>query len=501
MTQVTRQRTSSAPTRHVYDVAVIGSHIGGALAATLLQRRGHHVLYIEHDGTGHGYAHQGYLLPYAPFVMPPLKAMPALDEALTEIGLTTTFQRSAHLPTPMLQLALDDARFDLVPDTKARSKELDRAIGDEAKDFARVWDDAAGRMEKTEGFLRERPDLPPQGFFARYKFNRTAGRFPSVSETLDGAKEPAAKLLMGLADFAVNVDVRKALASTRPLSLLLQGTHVWPGGRDGLRELLLNRLSELGGDVLAHDASTVVEEIAFDGNRIAGIKLVKSDTVYKTGCVIGATDAAALRRLISDKRKHRALAELLDGPVAKRILFSVNWVIPESVLPRGMGETVMLAPKDPTLTPILVQVAAARRVPGEPAADDDERVVTAGTFIEGSMRELGEDQLTALAERLNVELEALMTFTRAKARLVSAPYLHASGVRGSRLMPHPLLREDEDSLLGVTQLPVREPAKHLFLASREVLPGLGLEGEIMSGVRAARLVQETIKKANPLAKQ
>jgi phytoene dehydrogenase-like protein len=299
----------------------------------------------------------------------------------------------------------------------------------------------------------------------------------------------------------VHVDHREGLSSTRPISLLLQGPHVWPGGRDGLRETLLNRLAELGGDVLAHDATTVVEEIAFDGSKVSGIKLVKSDTIYKAPCVIGATDSAALRRLIADKRKHRALAELLDGPAAKRILFAVNWVVPESALPRGMGQTVVLQPTDAGLTPIVVQVSPARSAPGEPPANDDERVVCAGTFVENTVRDLGEEQLTELAERINLELDRLMPFTRERSKVISAPYLHASGVRGSRLMPHPLLRLDEGALLGVTGLPIRAPAKHLFLASREVLPGLGLEGEIMAGMRAAKLVQETIKKANPLAKQ
>ena len=309
------------------------------------------MLYIEHDGTGHGYAHEGYLLPYAPFLMPPLKSLPALEEALAELGLTTLFQRSATLPAPMLQLALDSARFDLTPEPKQRAKELQRALGDEAAAFTRAWDDAAAQAERSEPFLREKPDLPPEGFFGSYKLNRLVARFPALTESLDAATEPAGKLLQGLADFAVHVDQREGLASTRPLSLLLQGPHVWPGGRDGVRELLLNRLGELGGDVLAHDATTVVEELAFDGSKVSGIKLVKSDTIYKAPCVIGATDSAALRRLISDKRKHRALADLLDGPTAKRILFAVNWVLPESALPRGMGQTLVLQPADAALSP------------------------------------------------------------------------------------------------------------------------------------------------------
>ena len=37
---------------------------------------------------------------------------------------------------------------------------------------------------------------------------------------------------------------------------------------------------------------------------------------------------------------------------------------------------------------------------------------------------------------------------------------------------------------------MRAPAKHLFLASREVLPGLGLEGEVLTAQRVARMVDE-----------
>jgi hypothetical protein len=39
--------------------------------------------------------------------------------------------------------------------------------------------------------------------------------------------------------------------------------------------------------------------------------------------------------------------------------------------------------------------------------------------------------------------------------------------------------------------------KNIVLAGREVLPGLGLEGEFFAGLRAAKLVQEMLKKKTP----
>ena len=125
------------------------------------------------------------------------------------------------------------------------------------------------------------------------------------------------------------------------------------------------------------------------------------------------------------------------------------------------------------------------------------RVVCAGAFVPASVRELGEEHMKALARRIDDQLDALMPFTREKRVLSSAPYLDAGEVRGSRLLPHPLYSFEAEAFLGVTGLKQRTPAKNILLAGREVLPGLGLEGEFLAGMRAARLVQEMLKKKTP----
>ena len=61
-------------------------------------------------------------------------------------------------------------------------------------------------------------------------------------------------------------------------------------------------------------------------------------------------------------------------------------------------------------------------------------------------------------------------------------------------MPHPHYVFDSEAVLGVTGLKQQTSSKNLLLAGREVLPGLGLEGEFLAGIRATRLVQEMLKK-------
>jgi phytoene dehydrogenase-like protein len=499
-TQAARLQLPSAPSRHVYDVIVLGSQMGGALAAALLARRNHRVLLIDHDGTGTGYEHGGFVLPYAPSISPALKTMPAVEEAFTELGLTTNVQRAMRPHVPEMQLILPRHRVDLHTDPQRRRAELAREFGETAEGLLSALTATASQHEASDAFFKEQPALPPDGFFDAWGLKKKIGQHPGLeTHPRLSTNTPPGALLRGLLPFLNHLDEPSSpLALTRPLSQALQAPQRFPGGNEGLREMLVRRLSELGGDVLTREnaESFVVEELSFDGARFAGVKLVRSDIIYRASCLVAAMDSGALRRLVTDRKRHRGLLEQLDASSVKSILFSVNWVVPVEALPRGMGELLLVETEDVELRPLMIQVHPARTPGGK--EDESLRVVCAGAFVPASVRDLGEEHMQALAQRIDAQLDMLMPFTKDKRVLRSAPYLDAGGVRGSRLMPHPLYSFEAEAFLGVTGLKQRTPAKNILLAGREVLPGLGLEGEFLAGMRAARLVQEMLKKKNPL---
>jgi phytoene dehydrogenase-like protein len=501
-TQAARLQVPSGPSRHVYDVIVLGSQIGGALAAALLAKRNYRVLLVDHDGMGTGYEHGGFVLPYAPSISLALKTMPAVEEAFTELGITTTVQRALRAHVPELQLILPRHRVDLHADTTRRRTELAREFGETAEGLLNALSATATQHEASDAFFKEQPALPPDGFFEGWGLKKKIGQHPGLEAhpRLSNNTPPGA-LLRGLLPFLSYLEEPSSpLALTRPLSQALQAPQRYPGGNEGLRDMLAKRLSELGGDVLTRENSDsfIVEEISFDGARFAGVKLLRSDVLYRASCMVAATDSGVLRRLVTDRKRHRGLLEQLDSSSTKSLLFAVNWVVPVEALPRGMGELLLVDTEDKELKPLLIQVHPARLPGGK--EDETLRVVCAGAFVPASVRELGEEHMQALANRMDAELNALMPFTRERRVLRSAPYLDAGSVRGSRLMPHPLYSfEEQEAFLGVTGLKQRTPAKNIVLAGREVLPGLGLEGELLAGMRAARLVQEMLKKKTPSA--
>jgi phytoene dehydrogenase-like protein len=495
-----RPKAPAGPTRHVYDVLVLGGQVGGALAAALLARRGYKVLLVEHEPAGAGYESEGWQLPYAPHVVPPLGALPALGPALDELHLTAPAQRAVQPHRPELQLVLPGVRLDLHAEPARRAAELQRALHGGAEALRGRLAAAAEQGAPTDAFFREPRALPPEGMMERWRLQREAAALPALgaAPALSDA-EPADALLRGLLPFVSHLHRPAApLAQTRPLSQVLRGPGRFVGGGGaGLRQVLLARLVELGGEVLGPQSGEahVVEHLAFSGGRVEGVKLLRSDTVYRADAVVAAVDAEGLRRLVPDRKKQRALVDQLDASTPRDFLFAVNWVVPERALPRGLGELALVATGDAELGALLLQVLPARRA-GEEVAST--RVVCAGAFVPASARELGEEHLAALAARVEAQLDTLMPFTAGHRLHRSVVALDAGSVRAGRLLPHPLFALEGDAALGVGGLKQRTPLKNLLLAGREVLPGLGLEGEVLAGVRAAGLVQELLQKKDPL---
>src|SRR5215831_2965784 len=496
-----RPKIAAGPSKHVYDVIVLGGQLGGALAASLLAKRGYRVLLVEHDGLGPGYEHDGFLLPYAPFVAPQLRTMPLAEEAFAELGLNTTVQRSLKPNVPDLQLVLPGHRLDLPHAESRRLQELSREFGKAGAQVNSLLSLASAQHEQSDAFLKQAPELPPDGWLQAWRLKKMVERHPELSMPLAlTGSSPPIPLVLALIRFVTYLAKPNGLLpATRTLSQVLHASTRYPGGREGLRELLYRRLGELGGDLLWRESaeSSIVESLAFDSSRVIGLKVVQSENIYRCNCLIASTDSAALRRLILEKKKQRQLVGVLDLASVKQFLFSVNWILKAEALPRGMGDLVLMDTQEEDLGPLLVQVFGTRRVAAK-SEDEDLRTVCAAAFVPATARDLGDPHLQKLADRIAGHLSELIPFADRHRELSSVPYLHPSGVRGARLLPHPLISVETESVLGITGVQQVTPVKNLFLANREVLPGLGLEGEFLTGIRAARLVQEMLKKRDPL---
>ena len=174
-------------------------------------------------------------------------------------------------------------------------------------------------------------------------------------------------------------------------------------------------------------------------------------------------------------------------------------MLPAALLPRGMGELLVVETDDAELGALVLQVSTARKASGDEVAD--QRVVCAGAFVPATSAGVPEASHKSLRERVDAQLDRLMPFVREGALLRSAALIDGGPQARGALLSAQLQLGDlagPRSAGGVTGLSPEGPVKNLILGGREVLPGLGLEGELQAGIRASRSAHALLGKKDPL---
>ncbi len=494
-------RAAALPTRHLYDVIVFGSQLSGVLAGALLAKRGYRVLHLDPEGLGTYYEDRGFQLPYAPSILPSLKRLPQAEVALAELGIAIELGRILDGTGNDLQLLFPRNRLDLSSAAARRASEVGREFPAQKASLVAALESTIAVAEATDPFFRSHLlPLPPSDFLERHHLKKAIRATPALqsepARPLEG--ELLGEALRALGRFLIYLEDDEAgpTARGRPVAQVLAGAHRFPGGATGLRETLRKRLCELGGDFAGVEGEpAVVEELLFEGGLFSGVKLAANKNIYRARCLVAGTDIAALAPLVPPKAKKRKLSGLFESVRQRRYLFPVNLVVRNAGLPLGLKELALLVPGDEELGPVLLEVTPARKDGHELP---DMRVLCAAAFVPATEHDASESRLREIAGQIEAAALGIAPFCEPHIVARSAPYLDAKNARGSRLSPHPLLEIGEDTLLGLWGLPQCTPCRNLFLASREVIPGLGLEGEFMAGLRAAHLVQEMLRKHNPL---
>jgi hypothetical protein len=491
-------------TPRAYDVCVVGSQLGGIAAGALLARRGFRVLHVDHDGLGGQYADGGWLLPYAPSLLPSPRLFPAAEAVLSELGLIADLVRQLEPCLPDLQVILPRARLDLVRDPARRRAELEREWPGEGQRLEAALEESQRLFDAERAFLEARPPLPPLGLRQRWRLSRARRLSPSGG---DGPPVPLAELgdhplavaLRSTYPFLAHLDgTPPRLGLIRTLGALLRGTHRLAGGELGLREVLRRRIAESRGDLLGGDGvPAIAESLEVERGRVVAVRVNGSEGVFTARAFVSATDTVALRRLVPGGGEK--LAAQLDRSRPSRRLLSVNWVVRPEGLPAALGPTALAAGFDGP-GPVLLQVLPALRASkgrSEPVAG--ERVLTAGVVVPVRGREPDGEALSAEVGRLRETVGRFLPFFGRHVVLESVPLVAADASRrGSRLLAHPLYEMAPGRALGVTGLPTRSAVRNLFFAGREVVPGLGLEGEFHAALQAADAAEAWLgKKAKP----
>jgi len=460
----------TSPSRHLYDLVVIGSHLAGLASAALLARKGYKVLALE---TTLPYEHQGHSFAYEPICLPNPRHSVLLSTFLEEMKLTTDFQRTA-IPLSM-QWISPRQRLDFPPSLQDNEREWQKLFGEESLPQLKTFVEF---QTQIQAFLKTLPNLPPQGLLEGWSLRRQTRLFDTPPQKWP--QTGAWPSLQLVAELGLG-----AQASPYALQhfggLLLQGAYGFYQGRQGFCEWVLRRMQQLGVDVVYPSQLT---QLAFD-NKGCSLQLRGDSTVYRVRAAVCAMELESFARFLEDSKTLQPPAS--PPPSSWRVC--LHWLLPQEALPYALKEQVLL----PSLW--LQNIPAS---PPERGASESLRTLTASSWLHLKESAAFKPQLEAQLERMTQCIEHLLPFARQHLRVASSPQLDAPAERlyETRLPPMPY-NPEVDGGLGFCGELVESKRKFLVIANRQQLPGLGVEGELLMALKTSKTIEQHLLKKAP----
>ena len=478
-----------------YDLVVLGDDLAALVCATLCARRGLRTLVLGDDRPAR-YTLGPHKLPIDPVMWPTLPGS-AADRVLKELHAELALRRKLREPRIAAQIVTPDLRIDLGADRLVG--ELEREVGKDAAAWVTRWDRGSELARSLDPLLGSEHAFPGVGFFERREIAKLAERAHTDASAwwTDTQTASAATFTIWrhLAAIALRHPNPGPLAIARALDAWRTGPSSLRGDGDGLRELLVEKLTTAGGEVRAGK----VAEMDVSWGKISSLTLSNGDELG-AGQVVASRPPAELAELLGKKAPKR-LAELASGMTIVGYRYTLNIVIDEAGLPEHMAPTVAV-------------IAAPDKDPSGDGAfsihlgetDDTGRVIATIAAVLQSDGPIDADRMAskcmALRTGLWKRLGEVMPFFERHLVLAHSPFEatppQVPGGRGSYDVPRnlplamtpvwaataPANAVDHATGGALTYM---TGLKNLTLTGEQVLPSLGLEGALASGWSAAKV--------------
>ena len=491
---------------HFFDAVIIGSDPAGLVAGALLARRGYRILQIDVMEQPGSYVRDGYPLPCGPVLMPPFfENSRPFTVVSRELAMSPSTFSELGLPVSRIQSLLPGHRVDLWHDRDSLLVELFREFPKETG----VSEKGLADTDRTASELRalleqDAVPLPPDGFWEGRRLSKAISQLGSLrgSNGLAGSiKESASlsRILCSPLDFVTGAhDSASIPAGALALSRVLSPGWQVVASMSRIKAALRKRLKELGVIMLSGPPPA---HLHLNGARISGLTLKDSSHTYNCAGLIVASSLFEIEDCLPHGRRIKKIQKASGSTFTDLCMLALNMIVPARTVPEGMGRVVLLsnAPSaSKAARPILLCVMPAFR---NKVLQKDEVLINASMIVEKN--KLNNDRAKTIAVLKSTLLERMarpFPFIVEKTSMISTPYDAEKMSDMGRDMPifkgifEPTrLLSTEGLTAGIFRLPARMGFENLFIASREVLPGMGLEGEFV----CARTVADLISRLDP----
>lgn len=493
-----------------FDVAVIGTQASGLITAALLAKRGRRVLLVDHGENITTYKRRGYKMPLVPTLVPTLEDSPPIRAVHEELGLGPELRGKLGAPEASFQAVMPGCRIDV----RATPDNLLEELGQEFPELVEPTREFFHKLflldARITEFLSRTPPLPPAGLFEKWRAKKLTGELAYLGkpfekdELLAGIPEdhPLRDMLLGPLSFFGHLatGAPSTFHAARLIARYYRGVLSFTD-RLTTVHAIFQKAAEDAGVVVRHGA--VVRGVHVEGRRVTELELEDERKVFSADFFIDNALSPFEELLPAGKAQSRfALEHQAIRPVGS--LLVLNLLVKSEVIPRGMAEAVFLLngrrrarEEEVADPPLFVQRYPATKGEGPRSVDAAHEILsvacpvkTADVTRSPQRFAAIKAQMLARVGRLVPFLEDFLVDTSAAAEVNT--WDGEPEVMARKVDPwsfHPIYEPSEPPFLGIASRKNRGYLKNLVHCGRDIVPGLGLEGEYVAALGAVNTLK------------
>ncbi|MEE8409627.1 MAG: NAD(P)-binding protein [Myxococcota bacterium] len=501
--------------RQHYDVAVVGGQTAGLIAAALLAKRGRRVVLLDHGENTSYYRRKGLRLPLVPTLVPALDSAPHVQKVHAELGLGPDLRAASTALDPVFQAVMPKHRIDVVVDRQALLDELRAEFPELAEPTKRFFERLFALDDEITSLLANSPPLPPNGLSQRLRARALVSRSAHLDAPFEShdllagipADHPLRDVLLGPLSFFGHLPSEEpsTLHAVRLIARYYRGTVGFADGVGGLHAMLTKAALQAGVEIRK---GAVVRELRTRRSQMTGVDFVDGKTNKQTCTAdffVASTLSPFQELLPPSKQKARYTVDQQAVRPSGSLLV-LNLVVSRQVIPRGMGRALFLLNgrrqargEESSDPPLLLRRYPAQRgepspVRGTESIDDAEHeILSVACPVRTADVARSPEALAGFKAQMLERVGRVVPFLRNFVVDVSLPVDPSSwepedDSTARRVDPwtlHPIFDPAERPMLGVAARSTKTPYRNLVHCGRDVVPGLGLEGEYVAGLAAA----------------
>lgn len=481
----------------MYDAIIIGRDLSSLVAALTAARRGLKTILISEGNQEAEYREAGYIFAINPTPLSGFGQEQTILRLLRELHLLPDDAPQLLLMNPAFQVILPSHRIDLFHDRDQLISDIIREFPQHEQEIRRFYHAVAKNGALIERWISEDGAGKIDGFRSLIRgmlrfTTAIAGRFSLIIRgngnfcVLRSVIEAQIAMLSYLDISGFPFPISAAYLLTLPA----RGIFYPVGGQNAWFKWLRKGFTDAGGELI--DGCSIIR---IDTKPVINVDLESSgaSTTIRGKKLIVSAQWEKLNLLLFQQKIFRRLVNRLDFNRPHAYPFCLHMGIYEEGIPERMTPYSVVVPDENRPLRDQNLLFLAMSLPGDTyRAPEGRRAVSVTVYLKDSPLILDDLELKAVAKTIIDSLDWFLPFLRETIDYINIERSIALARQSQEIsnMKYPVRKR---SVIAMNTLSPKTPLPNVFMTGGILRAGLGFEGEILSGMDVASLVEKEIQ--------